>query len=328
VKELWPILPDTVTPRLETDKKTFEIRPRNGEAVIMDTRDVMHIPAFGYDGVRGLSPIALARENLSEQLSARKYATGVYSSGAIAAGLIKTPMRLKKEQADEIKQRWKDSIGGIENAGDIGVLDRGFEFEKMSIDPRDLQFLETRQFGVVEIARLYGVPPHLLMDVERSTSWGTGIEEQTLGFVTYTLHPGYLARMERRYTTEVLPRDLFAEFSIEGLLRTRAKDRADVYTRALSPFTGWMSRAEVRELENLPAEEEEPEPVEVPEEEPEEEPEGQPAEEPQEPDADDIPGVRGVCRMPGCGRTISVRQEFCLSHRHKPNGWYKRHGIR
>lgn len=330
VKELWPIDPGTVSVKLEGDRKLFEIRPKKGKAFVTDATDIMHIPGFGYNGVTGLSPIAAARENISEQLAARKYASGVYHSGAIAAGLITTPMRLKKEQAEEIKQRWKDSIGGFENAGDIGILDQGFKFEKMSIDPRDLQFLETRKFGVVEIARIYGVPPHLLMDVDRSTSWGTGIEEQTLGFITYTLHPGYLARIEKRYTEEVLPKNLFAEFSVEGLLRTRARDRADVYTRALSPFTGWMTRAEVRELENLPAEEEpEKDPKAPAEETPaeevpaeEEEPQGQPAQPPVEPTPEAIPGVRSECDVPNCHRMTS--QVYCLWHRDKPTSWYRK----
>lgn len=266
VVELWPMIPDYVRPKLKGDKKVFEINPPNGDRIITDASEVLHIPGFGYDGVKGLSPIQQAKEALASGIASEKYSSGIFKSGAMAGGLITTPRRLTSDQAKNIKTRWKDQIGGVENAYEIGVLDQGMKFERLTMPPTDIQFIESRRFSVVEVARLYGVPPHLLMDVERSTSWGTGIEEQTIGFVVFTLQPGYLNRMESRYTREIVPANQYAEFKVDGLLRGSSKVRADVYTKALDPVTGWMSREEVRALENLPSDPHDPneEPEELP----------------------------------------------------------------
>lgn len=253
VRELYPILPSRVTVERDNGLKLFKIKGDEGKTEsVLTSYDILHIPGFGYDGLVGLSPIGAAREAIAGGQSAEEFANKLWSSGMMVSGLIHAPKKVNEETANSIRRKWGDRVAGVKRAYEVAILDQGMEFKQLSLPPQDAQFLESRKFSVTEVARLYGVPPHLLMDVERSTSWGTGIEEQTIGFVTFTVKPGYLQRIEARVTDEVVPRGQYAEFKIDGLLRGASKDRAEIYTRALDPQTGWMTRNEVRGLENLP----------------------------------------------------------------------------
>jgi HK97 family phage portal protein len=109
--------------------------------------------------------------------------------------------------------------------------------------------LESRRWQTVEIARWFGIPPHLLGDVEKSTSWGTGIEQQNIGFVAYTLRP-WLNRIEQRVTREVVePATQYAEFLIDGLLRGDTAERYAAYSTGIQ--WGFITRNEARVKENL-----------------------------------------------------------------------------
>lgn len=270
ISELWPLLPDRVAVRRDRPSpsnpsgKVFEVagsrRRPDGRLVDEPSRKIelpadglVHIPGFGYDGLVGLSPVGYAREAIGAGLAAEEAANRLWQSGMMSSGILRTDKRIADEtEADAIKQRWQKKIAGRDNAHEIAVLDQGVTFESVAINPDDAQFLESRKFQVTEIARLYGVPPHLLGDVERSTSWGTGIEEQTIGFVKFTLQPNYLKRAESRVSKRLVPPNRYAEFVVEGLLRGDSKTRAEFYTQALDPETGWMVRDEVRQRENLP----------------------------------------------------------------------------
>jgi HK97 family phage portal protein len=126
------------------------------------------------------------------------------------------------------------------------VLDSGAKFHQLSIPPADAQFLESRRFQIAEIARMFGVPSHMLMDTERSTSWGTGIEQQSIGFVVYTLRP-WLTRVEQRVSRLVRPHAAYARYAVEGLLRGDSAQRAAFY-KAMWEI-GVYNTNEIRALE-------------------------------------------------------------------------------
>jgi hypothetical protein len=108
------------------------------------------------------------------------------------------------------------------------VLDKGAKFTQLSIPPEDAQFIESRGFQIEEIARMFGVPPHMLMAMDKATSWGTGIEQQTIAFVVYTLRP-WLTRMEQRISRVLSPKPTYARYRLEGLLRGDSTQRAAFY---------------------------------------------------------------------------------------------------
>jgi hypothetical protein len=122
------------------------------------------------------------------------------------------------------------------------------EFKAIGMTHKDAEFLESRKFSVNEIARWFGVPPHLISDVERSTSWGTGIEEQNLAFLIYSLLPDItLWEQAMRHTLILQPERFFAQFNVNALLRADTKTRYEVYQLAIT--NGILSPNECRELE-------------------------------------------------------------------------------
>ena len=129
------------------------------------------------------------------------------------------------------------------------------ELEKLSITPEDASLLDTRRFQVEEIARIFGVPPHMIGHTSASTSWGTGIEQQSIGFVKYTLQR-HLVKIEQELNRKIWPTRAryYVEFSAVGLERGDTKTRNEAYRIALGRAgePGWMSVNEVRRAENLP----------------------------------------------------------------------------
>jgi HK97 family phage portal protein len=147
-----------------------------------------------------------------------------------------------------VKASWKAKHSGAAQAHDVAVLGAGVTFQPVSFPPEDVQFVESRKFQIDEIARIYGIPPHMLFQTDRSTSWGTGIEQQGLGFVVYTLRP-WLTRFEQRIS-RLLPNPQYVKFAVEGLLRGDTKGRYESY--AIARNWGWMSVNEIRGHEDLP----------------------------------------------------------------------------
>ena len=249
VKELWPIHPARVkTGRSsETGVKLYSL---DGSQDPLYDDQILHIPGFGYDGVCGVSPIRAARQGLGLALAAEEYGAKLFGNGSLATGILQTEQRLTQQQADALHARWKAKRSGLGGAHETIVLDSGARFEQLSIPPEDAQFLETRQFQVTEIARLFGIPPHMLAQTEKSTSWGTGIEQQSLGFVVYTLRP-WLTRVEQRVTKILKPGPVYAKFAVEGLLRGDAASRLTFYKGMWE--IGAFDTNEIRELEDRPA---------------------------------------------------------------------------
>jgi HK97 family phage portal protein len=225
--------------------KTYDVI--NGDKKLTDD-DIIHVPGLGYDGIRGLSPIQFARQSVGLGVAVEQYGAKFFGNGAMLGGIIKSQDRIPQEKAEQVKNRFRDKLVGLARAHEVAVLDSGLDYMPLQIPPETAQFLATRQFSVNEIARWYGVPPHLIGDVDKTTSWGTGIAEQTLGFVRFTVS-FWVSRIEQRLSTAI-PAGQFAAFDMDALLRADANQRAVFYHNAITD--GWMSRAEIRALEALP----------------------------------------------------------------------------
>jgi HK97 family phage portal protein len=255
VVQLWPIRPDRV--KVDREKptpdnpggKVFWIQDDNGVRQRRTSREILHLPALGYDGVTGCSPIRAAAEGIGLGMAAEKAAAKLYGSGNMISGVLQTEQRLNKEQAEQLKAGWNAKLSGYEAAGDIAVLDSGASFQPVTMPYKDSQFLESRQFQVVEVARMFGVPLFLLMETQKSTSWGTGLEQQAQGFVTWDLAPTWLAPTEQRVTKELLGTSQYAKYQLGGLLRGDSSARATFY-RAMRD-SGAYSANDIRDLEDL-----------------------------------------------------------------------------
>lgn len=247
IAELWALHPSRVRAGRESDEGLKVYQIDGAQEPLFDDK-ILHIPGMGYDGVTGCSPIRLARQGVGLALAAEEYGARLFGSGSLMAGILQTEQRLTAEQADALKRRWKEKVSGIERAHDVAILDAGAKWQAVSIPPGDAQFIESRRFQVAEVARMYGVPPHMLMESEKSTTWGSGIESMSAGFVRYTLRP-WLTRVEQRVTKLLRPQAVYARYSIEGLLRGSAAERAAFYTAMWN--IGVYNTDDIRALEEL-----------------------------------------------------------------------------
>ncbi|MFJ7049040.1 phage portal protein [Streptomyces sp. NPDC101112] len=256
IKELWPVSADRVhVERIRPDEanpsgKLFDVVDDWGVSHVWTPHQMLHIPGLGYDGITGCSPVRLATQGIGLAQAAEKSAARLFGSGNMIGGVLQTEQRLDADQAARLKERWKAKMSGVHNSHEVAVLDSGASFKPVQMPNTDAQFLESRQFQVTEIARMFGVPPFLLMSTEKSTSWGTGLEQQAQGWVTFDLNPTWLTPTEQRITKELLPRELYANYQMGGLLRGDSAARATFY-RAMRDV-GAYSADDVRALEEMP----------------------------------------------------------------------------
>ena len=247
VVELWPIHPGRVNVGRESEagRKVYAID--GGKEVLSDDQ-ILHLPGLGYDGICGVSPIRAARQSIGLGMAAEEFGARLFGSGSLATGILQTEQRLTQTQADSLAARWNAKQAGLGGAHKTVVLDKGAQFHQLTIPPVDAQFLESRRFQVVEVCRWFGIPPFLMFDTEKSTSWGTGLEQQALGWVKFDLYPD-LVSIEQRVTKHILrPTPVYAKYAIEGLLRGDSAARAAFYTSLWS--IGALSTNEIRAYED------------------------------------------------------------------------------
>jgi HK97 family phage portal protein len=159
--------------------------------------------------------------------------------------VLETDANIGDEEAQRVMKSWVASHGGHRHPA---FLSGGLKHRTISITPEESQFLQSREFERSEIAMFFGIPPHMIGDTQKSTSWGSGIEQQTLGFVKFSLLP-WLKCLEAAYSRVLLPRGQFMRFNLDGLLRGDTTSRYTAYTQARN--ASWMSVNEIRAKEDL-----------------------------------------------------------------------------
>ena len=245
--ELWYIHPRRVKVGLASDQtKVFQLDGDKDRAFTSD--EIMHIPALSTDGVRGISPLDSLALPINIIAAAGETSRLGYTQNQVPPGLLKTEQVLTQEQADEIQERWQQKRSGVAQSRNIAVLGQGAEFQALSVTPEQAQYIQTLEHWELQIAKVYGIPPHMLGIVDRSTSWGRGIEQQTLGFVTFTLMGGWLVRFEQAIEDEQLPPDLEMKWVLNGLLRGDTVQRFAAYRVGIA--SKFMVPNQARELED------------------------------------------------------------------------------
>lgn len=217
--------------------------------------EIFHVRGFGGAGDVGLSVIEFARQSIGQALAADSYAGSLYRNGLRASAVLTVDGNhtLTPEQREQVRENIVAPFVGSDQAGGVMVLEGGFKLNQFSMTLDDAQFVENRGLNVEEICRWFRVPPWMIGHTGKDSNWGTGLEQQLLAFLTFSLRP-YLARIEqaisRSLLTPVERLTLKPEFKVEGLLRTDSAARAGFYTVMVQ--NGIMTRNEVRRLENLP----------------------------------------------------------------------------
>lgn len=225
-----------------------------GETHDLGEADVFHIRGFGGGPLGGLSTVSQARESLGLAIAADRAAGAIFANGVNPSGILSTEMQLSAEQQKEAERLLYAKYQGARANGLPMVLGHGLKWNEVSMKADDAQLLESRGWSVEEICRWFGVPPFMIGHNEKTTSWGTGIEQMLLGFQKFTLNP-YLRRIEQAIRKQLISPDdrstgLTAEFNLEGLLRADSAGRSKFYKDALADK--WMVVNEVRAKENLP----------------------------------------------------------------------------
>lgn len=164
--------------------------------------EVMHIRGMTAPGsLEGMSPVVACAETLGVSIAAQRYGASFFKNDATPGGVIEIPPEVKLSDTGRAATReaWSDLFAGPDRAKRVAVLTEGAKYRALQIAPGEAQFLEQRRFTVAEVARIYGVPPHLLQDNAGTSNWGTGLAEQNTQFVVHSLRP-YLERIEARFT--------------------------------------------------------------------------------------------------------------------------------
>lgn len=247
---LIPLLPQCmVVKRLDSGRLEYTYT-ENGQQRVIGEKDLMHIRGFGLDGVCGLLPVNTGRDIFGAAMSADEAAAKVFAQGMQASGILSSDTKLTDVQREQLRKNLTNFMGST-NSGKILVAEAGLKYQGITMNPEAAQMLETRNFAIEEICRWFRVPPFMVGHMDKQSSWASSVEGMNLQWLTNGLRP-LLENIEQEISRCLLDNDgrYFAEFSVEGLLRADSAGRASYYTTGLQ--NGWMSRNEVRRLENLP----------------------------------------------------------------------------
>jgi len=250
--QLIPLSPDRMQVFQDSTDRTLKYlyQPAQGAKIAYDQDQIHHLRGLGTDGLTGLSVIQHARESIGFGLAAEQYGNRFFSQASNPGGVLKHPGKLSKDGAARLRKEWQEAHAGLGNAHQVAVLEEGMDFKALTILPADAMLIQSREFSIEDISRWFRVPLHMINSVSKVTSWGTGIEAQSIGFSTYTL-----MRWLTMWT-QAISRDLilaksiyFAGFEVRQLLQGDSPARAAYY--ASGRQWGWLSVNDIHEMEGL-----------------------------------------------------------------------------
>lgn len=249
--EAWALIPmpaDQVQVEVIGGSAVYFFRLDN-DIMALAEENVLHIKGVG-NGTIGLNRLDYMRATTGEVANSTAAANKLFASNGKPTGVLMVDNVLSPDQRTAIKANFADMATG--NSSRLFVLEANMKYQQLSLSPEDLELLATRQFGVEEVCRWFGVPP-VMVGHSNVTTWGSGIEQIVEGFYKFTVRP-ILVSIEQAIQKRVLTSGERArytvEFNFEGLLRVNMKDRAEVYSKLLQ--NGVFTRNEARQLENMP----------------------------------------------------------------------------
>lgn len=227
---------------------------QDGRYFVETDKTVLHIRGFGGNPLGGMSTLHYGRHTFSLARAVDKSASSTFKNGMRPSGVLTFDKWLTPEQRKLAEEKLASKFQTAADTGKPMILEGGTKWEQLTLAPDDAQMLESRSFSVEEVCRFFGVPPFMVGHTEKTTSWGSGIEQQTLGFQKFTLRRR-LKRIEQAIEKQLLTAadraaGVSVEFNLEGLLRADSAGRARFYQQMTQ--IGAMTINEVRDLENLP----------------------------------------------------------------------------
>jgi HK97 family phage portal protein len=246
---LYPLMPWTVqTRRTERGTQFYRVQLPDGHEDL-PADEVLHFPGLCYDGIDGVSVIQKQREALGLSKAMEEFSSAFFGNGAKPGAILEVPARMKEEAQKNLALSIAEKFGRPSDAFKVMVLEEGSKLHTYTMPLEDAQLLDARKFSRGEIFGWYGVPPHLGGDTEKSTSWGTGIEQQDIGYAKHTITP-LCVDFEQEINRKLFGRGtgFYCKFNLDALQRGDFKSRMEGYKSAVGrPF---ISVNEARELED------------------------------------------------------------------------------
>jgi HK97 family phage portal protein len=248
---LMPMMAEQMEVTLLTDGSVVYRYVDGANVTVFAPESIWHIKLMS-NGIVGLSPLAYARTAIGVGIASEDRVKALAKNGFKPTGILTIDKLLKPEQRTAIRQQFADLAEGGDDP--LRVLEAGMQYQQISMNPKDVQLLETRRFQIEDIARFFGVPSVLINDTSASTVWGSGVEQIVQGFYKLGLRP-YLERYEASIKNNLLsPNDRSRfdfEFDFAALLRGDEKTRFNTYKEAV--LNGLKTINECRRIEGLPS---------------------------------------------------------------------------
>lgn len=212
----------------QTNKIEYHYNDR-GKIEIFPKEKVFHVPGWGFDGIKGYSPIRMAAEAIGTGIATNEFIARFYGQGMNIGGVLEHPEALGDKAYERLRE-WVESKGsGLANSWRPLILEEGMKYSRIPMPLADAQFIETRKLNRDEICGLFRVPPHMVANMEKATF--SNIEHQDLGFVKHSMLP-YLQRWEQAmnwklFTKAEREKGFYCKFNVEGLLRGDYKSRQE-----------------------------------------------------------------------------------------------------
>ena len=245
---LWPLPPWKVTPKRTINRNLVYEVSVDGITRTLWPNQVVVFPSLQTTADDWKSPIRVHRETVGYAMALREFGSKTFGAGTNPAGIL-SGLKFGKETTEQsVKEKFRDQYSGLGGSHRLMLLEEGTKFERVGLPPEDAQYLESNAFSVREIARIYNCPLPLIQETEKSTSWGSGMEEMNSWFVTYTMLP-YFVQWEQQFKKKLIFSDkLFVKFSVDALLRGKMLERYQAY--AIGRQWGWLSPDDINEIED------------------------------------------------------------------------------
>lgn len=257
ISEMVPLDWTVVEPRKLDNGRLMYVVSDGLQVRGVDQDDMLHFPGFGFNGERSASVIAYAaRQSVGNALAMDEYTGRFFAKGAHHSIVLETDKAMKPDKVFELQRMFAEKYSGIENAHEKPlVLTEGMTAKPVTMSANDAQLIEGRKMAVIDICRAFGVPPHMVGETTAATSWGSGLEQISRAFVTYTLNP-HLVRIEQELNHKLFrSARYFCEFDRSALQAGDSKAQADVAKALLGgpgAGPGVKTVNEIRRDMNLP----------------------------------------------------------------------------
>jgi len=222
----------------------------DGGVVTYSSESIWHWKMFG-NSVVGLAPLAYARNAVSVGLAGDRRIGQVFKNAGKPSGVLTIDGTLKDDQRQLVRQRFKDlTEGGTDT---LMVLEGSMKFQPISMNPTDIQLLDSRRFQVEDVARFMDVPSVLINDTAGTTAWGSGISEIMRGWYKRSLR-NRVNSLAESMRQNLLPDgrkvNMRIMYDFDDLLRLDKKERMESNRAGIN--AGIITPNEARMDEDLP----------------------------------------------------------------------------